>query len=78
VAFGTTVVSLTRIQFDEFTETIREYSQANSFGLYPNHKTIAIPTAVKSIQLLYSREDLQKLLTILDEAFLSLAIEQLF
>lgn len=78
VAFGTTAISLTRKQLDEFTETLREYSEANSFGLYPNHKAIAIPTCAKSIQLLYSAEDLKNLLEMLDEANLSLAIEQLF
>ncbi len=78
VVFGTTAISLTRKQMDEFTETIREYSEANTIDVYPNHKTIAIPTTAKSIQLLYSAEDLKKLLDLLEEAHLSIAIEQLF
>ena len=78
VAFGTTAISLTRKQLDEFTEVIREYSEANSFGLYPNHKSVSIPTAAKSVHLLYSSEDLKKLIELLEEAHLSIAIEQLF
>jgi hypothetical protein len=77
VAFGTTAISLTRQQLEDFAEVVNEYKEAVGIGLYPNHKAIAIPTTAKSIQLLYSAEDLQHLIEILNEALLSLAIEPL-
>src|SRR5262245_27918236 len=58
VAFGTTALSLTPGQLDEFAEVIYEYNQAEHHAVSANHKIITIPTAASSIQLLYSRQDL--------------------
>lgn len=77
LAFGTTVMGLDETQFYAFKKIISEYYASYSKCLSPTQRRIHIPTAMPSMSLLYSLDDLKELALLLDEAHLSIEIEKL-
>jgi hypothetical protein len=68
VAFGNTVMAFTTDQFHEFVRTVRDCNQANSNCTNRHAKMIQIPTAARSITLVYSINEIQQLLALLEKA----------
>jgi len=77
LAFGTTAMAMDEQQFYEFKGVVGEYYNSYKKCVSQTQKRIHIPTALPSISLLYSLDDLEQLSMLLDEAHLSLEIEKL-
>lgn len=78
VAFGSTVMAFTLEEFYGFKKTVEEYNFHYSNLPGNNRKQIQLPTANRSISLLYSRNELEKLSSLLDHAIECLCKEKLF
>ena len=77
LAFGTTVMAMSETQFYEFKHVIVEYYHSYKKCVSQSQKRIHIPTALSSISLLYSLDDLEQLAELMDEAHLSIEIDKL-
>lgn len=77
LAFGNTAMAMDEQQFYEFKDAVTEHYRAYRKCVSPTQKRIHIPTALPSLSLLYSLEDLEQLAELLDEAHLSLEIEKM-
>ena len=77
LAFGTTTIVLSDVQFYEFKSVIRDYYVANSWSICRHTRRIEIATSVKSIHLLYSLEELEELCELLNKTELALKMENL-
>lgn len=77
LAFGTTAMAMDEEQFYEFKKVVCEYHENYKHCVSQAQKRIHIPTALPSVSLLYSLDDLEQLSYLLDEAHLSLEIDKL-
>src|SRR5688572_22384983 len=77
LAFGTTAITFTFEQFDEFAETIREYHIAYRDDCFKDQKTIRIPTIAQSISLAFSVNEMEKLMQMLDETQVLMQADEL-
>jgi len=77
LAFGTTAITFTNGQFDEFAETVREYHDAYKDEFFRDQKTVRIPTAAASISLAFSVNEMEKLMEMLNEALVLIQADEL-
>lgn len=77
LAFGTTAITFTNEQFDEFANTIREYHEAYREEFFRDQKTIRIPTTAVSIALAFSVNEMEKLMDMLNEALVLIQVDEL-
>lgn len=77
LAFGNTAMALDEQQFYEFKDVVTEHYRSYKKCVSHTQKRIHIPTALPSLSLLYSLQDLEQLAYLLDEAHLSLEIEKM-
>jgi len=77
LAYGTTVMAMDEDQFYEFKQVIMDYYDTYRKCVSQTQKRIHIPTALSSMSLLYSLDDLEQLSSLLDEAHLSIEIEKM-
>lgn len=68
LAFGTSVMTYTREQFNEFVDSVYEYYTAYQHECSRKQKTIRIPTLSASISLAFSLNELEILMNMLEEA----------
>ncbi|MES2396088.1 MAG: DUF6686 family protein [Bacteroidota bacterium] len=77
IAFGTIAISLTEKQLYEFMQAIKEYFETYKYYECRTEKIIRIPTVNQSILLVYSLNELETLIHIIEKAHMSLEIEKL-
>ena len=78
IGFGTTVLAFTTDQFYEFGEAVEEQYERHCNDREQHRKHIYIPTALKSVTLIYSPDDLERLSVLLEKAKEKLSLEKLF
>lgn len=78
VGFGTTVLAMTMEQLEAFSKTVDEQYSWHNDHPDRSHKMVLIPTADRSVSLVYSVNDLKQLSALLRKAFDRIAIEKLF
>lgn len=78
VAFGSTILAYTEDQFYDFIRTVDEYYKTNRFYTCRAQKMVQIPTNARFVTLVYSLEELRKLLELLHQASDKLDKEKLF
>ncbi|MFA6150432.1 MAG: DUF6686 family protein [Chitinophagaceae bacterium] len=78
VGFGNVVLSKSIEEFYSFEARIDAYYREHQCDPWQDLKTISISTAVKSITMVYSPNDLKKLSSILNKAKEKLTLEKLF
>jgi hypothetical protein len=77
LAFGTTVLILTRNEFSEFCEMVEDRKNLWDSDGFPMSKCIYIPTKNKDVALVFSYKELLKLHHILVSAGLILETEEI-
>ncbi len=78
LAFGTCALTMGRSKFSEFVDTVQKYIDVTPEYGFPHQKRIQIPTTCSEIQLVYTTTEVKNLYDLVEEAYLSLEIEQLF
>lgn len=78
VAFGTTCQTFTQDQFYEHIRTVDECYNIHNLNAFKDQKCITIPTVARSMSLVYSVNELKKLLQLLINGRNSLEHEKLF
>lgn len=78
VGFGTTVLALTEDQFYDFMNTVDSYHDAHRHYYNADQKVIQIPTAARSIMLVFSLKEIEQLSTLLHTVSKKLDREKFF
>ena len=77
IGYGTTSIAFTEPQFYEFKAMVAEYYEAYKHSSNRNLKQVELSTAVRSIKLLYSVNELANIIELMEEAHASMAVEKL-
>lgn len=78
VAFGNTLLAFTYDQFTSFRQAVVSQYETNKYCYPKESKSIQIPTAIRSIILVYSLNELEQFIPLLNEAIKEIGNEQLF
>jgi len=78
VAFGTTIVSLTRAAYYEHLALVQEQFDQNCRTMPWDQKVIHIPTAAKGVTMIYTLNELHTLQDLLSEGRKKLEYNDLF
>lgn len=78
VGFGNVVLTKSIEQFYSFEARIDAYSRDHQYDLFPDMKTISVNTSTRTITMVYSPNDLERLSNILSIAKEKLTLEKLF
>lgn len=78
VAFGTTVTSFNREEFYEHISLVDDYYNIHNLSPFRNRKEITLPTVSRTLSLVYSVNELDKLLKLLVEGRNKLEYDKLF
>ncbi len=77
IAFGTNILAFTYDQFVMFHKEIEEHYEHNKGTDTPGLRMVQIPTPLRSMMLLYSVNELGKLLALLQKSIECIANEDL-
>ncbi|GAA4460672.1 hypothetical protein GCM10023093_03710 [Nemorincola caseinilytica] len=78
VAFGTTILSLTRAQYYEYLAQVQEQYDEHHKIMPWDQKAIHLPTAAKGVAMIYTVSELHILLDMLKEGRKKLEYNDLF
>jgi hypothetical protein len=78
VAFGTTCMSYTEEQYRDYISLVDKYIENNKTAGCRDQKAITLPTVARSISLVYSLNELEKLRSLLIDGRNKLEHEKLF
>ena len=68
IAFGTTVLSLSEIQYEEFKSQAQEQFNFHKDDAFPQQKVIQLPTFSTNVIMVLSFNELLKLIELIEEA----------
>lgn len=77
LAFGTTALTLSEECFYDFKQIADEYFDIHKTCNCRTQKQVQIPTANKAVMLVYTVEELERLVGILDEAHITMEVQKL-
>jgi hypothetical protein len=77
LAFGTTSLSMDEDEFYDFKQVTEHYYELQRDCECRTYKQVQIPTATKSITLVYTIEEIERLISLMDEAYINMEVQKL-